>query len=313
MNQRSPTSCSPVIGRFAPSPTGSLHFGTLVAALGSYLSARRTGGHWLLRIEDLDRPRVVPGAAENILRLLEKIGLEWDGPVIYQSQRHDRYQDILSVLSAAGKLFACTCSRREILASAPHAGEEGPIYPGTCRRGCTGKRTDRALRLRVTDEIICFNDQVFGPQTQNLERQVGDFVLHRADGVFAYQLAVVVDDMDSGVTQVVRGADLLFSTARQIYLYRCLKAQPPVYAHLPLALGPDGEKLSKRHGRNGLVSLENSSIMLYQALDFLGQRPPGELITAPANKILTWAQDNFQLDKIMPANRVVDFFSAEFF
>ena len=235
----------PIIGRFAPSPTGPLHFGTLVAALGSYLLAKCSGGRWLLRIEDLDPPRVVPGAAETMLRLLEQLGFEWDGEIVYQSQRYARYQQILEQLDQDGRVFDCSCTRREILASAPHSGEEGPVYPGTCRGGARGKRSERAIRLRVANEDISYRDGVFGLQKQNLEEEVGDFILHRVDGLFAYQLAVVVDDIDTGITQVVRGADLLSSTPRQLYLYQCLNVAPPDYFHLPLAFGDNGKKLSK--------------------------------------------------------------------
>lgn len=290
--------CRPIVGRFAPSPTGPLHFGSLVAALGSYLFARRTSGHWLLRIEDLDPPRVIPGAADLQLRCLEQLGFEWDGKIVYQSQRLERYQQMLEQLAVQGRVFACSCSRREIIANAPHVGDEGPVYPGTCRQGAGGDRTGRALRLRVDDRPIAFRDGVFGPQTQNLQQAVGDFVLHRVDGVFAYQLAVVVDDIDAGITQVVRGADLLASTPRQIFLYRCLQQQVPAYFHLPLALGVDAEKLSKRHGRAAIITPENGPQALWHALDFLGQQPPVELRRAAAAEQLIWARSAFQPGKI---------------
>lgn len=270
--------------------------------------ARTSGGRWLLRIEDLDRPRVVAGAADAMLRLLDEIGFEWDGVVLYQSQRLGRYQAVLEQLRQQGELFSCSCSRSEILASAPHPDEEeGPIYPGTCRNGPRGNRPARAVRLRVRDEPITFTDRVFGEQQQNLERQVGDFVLHRADGVFAYQLAVVVDDIDSGVNQIVRGADLLFSTPRQIYLYRCLAAAPPDYLHLPLALGADNRKLSKRDGSSALVGSDNASAMLWRAFDFLGQSPPQELFGVSPVELLSWGLGNFQAHRIPVENRQVSF------
>ena len=297
----------PVVGRFAPSPTGPLHFGTLLAALGSYLFAKSSGGSWLLRIEDLDPPRVIPGSADAILTLLEQLGFEWDGEVVYQSCRYPRYQEILQQLRADQLVFDCSCTRREILASAPHPGEEGPVYPGTCRNGAFGERQERAVRLRVPDENISYCDGVFGPQQQNLEQEVGDFVLHRVDGLFAYQLAVVVDDIDAGVTQVVRGADLLSSTPRQIYLYRCLNAVSPEYFHLPLALGDNGKKLSKRNGSIGLVHIGNSSNMLWQALEFLGQSPPRELFHAAADELLRWGIKNFQVTTIPAENCPVRF------
>ena len=293
----------PVIGRFAPSPTGPLHFGSLVAALGSYLLARTNGGQWLLRIEDLDPPRTVPGAAEQMIGLLELLGFEWDGEILYQSRRTDRYAQVLQQLREQQQLFDCSCSRREILLSAPHPGEEGPVYSGLCRQGPVGSRTELATRLRVPDQIVYHHDRIFGPQQQQLQLEVGDFVLRRADGLFAYQLAVVVDDIDSGVTQVVRGADLLTSTARQIYLYQCLQQPPPDYYHLPLALGADQEKLSKRHGASGEVTAENGSLSLWNALLFLGQPVPATLQQAPARQLLDWALMHFSVERISTCPR----------
>lgn len=297
----------PVIGRFAPSPTGPLHFGTLLAALGSYLLAKCSGGRWLLRIEDLDPPRVIPGSADAMLGLLDQLGLEWDGEVVYQSNRYERYRQVLKELRGQGQVFDCSCTRREILASAPHPGEEGPVYPGTCRSGIRGSRSERAVRLRVRDETICYSDGVFGAQQQNLEKEVGDFVLHRADGLFAYQLAVVVDDIDAGITQVVRGADLLSSTPRQIYLYQCLDVVLPDYFHLPLAFGHNGQKLSKRNGDIGLVTIENGSNMLWWALEFLGQFPPEELFNSTPRELLCWGRENFQIAAIPTKERQIKF------
>ena len=296
-----------IIGRFAPSPTGPLHFGSLVAALGSYLAVRSAGGRWFLRIEDLDPPRVVAGAAEGIIRLLDELGFEWDGDIVWQSQRYDYYHDMLDQLRCAGWLFDCTCSRREILASAPHAGEEGPVYPGTCRGGPQKVNSQRAVRIRVPDEAICFCDGVQGVQQQNLQQQVGDFVLHRADGQFAYQLAVVADDIAAGVNQVVRGADLLFSTPRQIFLYHCFGQQVPCYYHLPLALGCNREKLSKRDGPAVLVTRDNGSVLLWQALEFLGQSPPCSLRCAAPAELLHWGQQFFSFEKVPVGNMTVDF------
>jgi len=300
-------SVPPVVGRFAPSPTGPLHFGTLLAALGSYLLAKCSGGSWLLRVEDLDPPRVVPGAADTMLSLLEQLGFEWDGEIVYQSQRFERYRQVLEQLRQQGRVFDCSCSRREILASAPHPGEEGPVYPGTCRNGVRGSRAERAVRLRVTDENIFYRDGVLGEQNQNLEKEVGDFVLHRVDGLFAYQLAVVVDDIDAGITQIVRGADLLSSTPRQIYLYRCLDVIPPNYFHLPLAFGDNDKKLSKRNGDIGLVTTENGSNMLWRALEFLGQSPPEELFNSTPDELFSWGKENFHAEKIPAENRQIKF------
>lgn len=298
---------SPVIGRFAPSPTGPLHFGTLLAALGSYLLAKCSGGGWVLRVEDLDPPRVVPGAADTMLRLLEQLGFEWDGEIIYQSQRYERYRQVLEQLRGDGRVFDCSCTRREILASAPHPGEEGPVYPGTCRNGICGGRAERAVRLRVADRDIQYRDGIFGEQSQNLEQAIGDFVLHRADGLFAYQLAVVVDDIDTGITQVVRGADLLSSTPRQIYLYQCLDVVVPDYFHLPLAFGDNGKKLSKRNGDIGLVTLENGACMLWRALEFLGQSPPKELFNSTPAELLSWGREYFQPATIPEEGRQIRF------
>lgn len=214
-------------GRFAPSPSGPLHFGSLVAALGSFLAARSRGGQWFVRIEDVDTPRSLPGAADHILRVLERFGLTWDGSVLYQSQRTDYYQAALEQLETVGLVYPCTCSRRDI---AQHLnGDSGElIYPGTCRNGTS--RTDRepALRIRTGIRPIRLIDGIQGVYQQCLESQVGDFVVRRTDGLFAYHLAVVVDDAEQAITHVMRGSDLLSSTPRQIYLQRCLGLPPPV-------------------------------------------------------------------------------------
>lgn len=280
-----------VTGRFAPSPTGPLHFGSLVAAVGSYCLARRTGGRWLLRMEDLDTPRVVPGAADQILRTLEACGFEWDGEIVWQSRRLARYREALEGLRQKGLVFACGCSRQEVVASAPHVGEEGPVYPGTCRNGLPSGKPSRSERLRVAGDQICFLDGVFGATEQDLVSAVGDFVLRRADGIYAYQLAVVVDDIDAGVNQVVRGADLLLSTPRQVYLYGCFGAPPPHYLHLPLALAPDGQKISKRHGAPA-ADPALLGAWLWSSLAFLGQSPPRELAASPRT-LLVWGAANF--------------------
>jgi len=295
-------SLGPGAGRFAPSPTGSLHPGTLVAALGSYLLARQAGLRWLLRIDDLDQPRVVTGAADEILRLLDLAGLHWDGTPLWQSRRGTRYAEALQQLKRDQLVYPCSCSRKDVLASAPHAGEDAPVYAGLCRaRAARGSRL--AWRLRVDQQVIQFRDQVFGEQVQSLADQVGDFVVMRADEVFTYQLATVVDDLDSGVTQVVRGADLLSSTPRQIYLYECLGKNAPDYAHLPLLLGADGQKFSKRHCLQTLVHRQNLTPMLLLALQVLGQNPPVELSSAPPPLVIEWALSQFEPLKIPTANQ----------
>jgi glutamyl-Q tRNA(Asp) synthetase len=240
------------IGRFAPSPTGPLHMGSLVAALASFLDARAHGGRWLVRIEDVDETRTVPGAAEAILRDLAACGMRADGEVVWQSRRTARYQAAFEKLGSHA--YPCGCSRREIADSRIAVAADGAaVYPGTCRRGIAPGKTARSLRLQVPDhgkaeETITFNDRWLGPITQHLATEVGDFVLKRADGFWAYQLAVVVDDAEQDVTHVVRGADLLDSTARQIYLQTLLGVPTPSYLHVPVVTNAAGEKLSKQTG-----------------------------------------------------------------
>ena len=226
-------------GRFAPSPTGPLHFGSLVAALGSCLEARSRGGNWFVRMEDVDQPRCRQEHADTILATLEACGFEWDGPVMVQSARSERYREILERLKAVGAVYPCGCTRSEI-ENAPSGIDGAPIYPGTCRAGLPHGKTTRAWRLRLEGEIT-FDDLVQGRQHQNLPRDVGDCVLLRADGLFAYQLAVVIDDADQGIDHVVRGADLIHSTARQIFLQRLLDLPTPQYAHLPVAVDAAGQ------------------------------------------------------------------------
>ncbi len=299
-----PTTVPQVVGRFAPSPTGPLHFGSLVSAVGSYCLARQGGGRWLLRMEDLDTPRVVPGAADKILNTLEILGLTWDGPVAWQSRRVELYRSALDELRGKGLVFACGCSRQDLQVSAPHAGEEGLIYPGTCRRGLPPGRQPRAERIRVPELAVGFCDGVFGAVDQCLADAVGDFVLRRADGIFAYQLAAVVDDAATGVNQVVRGADLLGSTPRQIFLHSCLGHPLPHYIHLPLALAQDGEKISKRHGAPEIDGTLEGGRIIRQTLDFLGQRVPLELQGAPAGELLHWGVTHFDLERVPQLSRV---------
>jgi len=267
------------VGRFAPSPTGPLHFGSLVAALASWLDARAAGGRWLVRIEDLDAPRTQPGALDDILRSLGRLGLEWDAAVAYQSRRLALYREALERLKK--KTYWCGCTRREIADSSLGLAADGAqIYPGTCRNGIAPGKALRALRLRTTGESILFTDRVQGPQEQVLERDVGDFVLYRADEQYAYQLAVVVDDAEQGVTDVVRGADLLDSTPRQIYLQRLLGYPAPRYLHVPAAVNAAGEKLSKQTGAPPIL---HGTDALRRALSFLGQRETEDLQQAVRN------------------------------
>ncbi|MCX7961803.1 MAG: tRNA glutamyl-Q(34) synthetase GluQRS [Burkholderiales bacterium] len=276
-----PERTRPYVGRFAPSPTGPLHFGSLVAAAASWLDARAAGGRWHVRIEDLDRARERPGAADTILRQLEALGLVWDGAVVRQSERLERYRAALAQLQACGAAYWCGCTRREIGDSAL-APEGASVYPGTCRAGLAAGRKPRAVRVRTAAEPIAFVDRVQGAFAESVERAVGDFVVYRADGVFAYQLAVVVDDAAQGVTDVVRGADLLDSTARQIHLQRLLELPRPRYLHVPVAVDAAGRKLAKRTGAPAAGADD-----LRAALAFLGHAPPRDV---GDRELLEWAR-----------------------
>ena len=265
------------VGRFAPSPTGALHAGSLVTALASWLDARAHGGQWLVRIEDVDTPRCVPGAAQTILQQLARCGLHSDAPVLWQSQRSAAYQQALDRLLAQNLAYPCGCSRKDVEAAhGPTGRHQAQTYPGTCRAGLQGKPA-RAWRLHVPalrraldlPEHTLWRDRRLGPQSQDVEQTVGDFVLKRADGLWAYQLAVVADDAAQGVTHVVRGQDLADNTARQILLQRALGAPTPHYLHTPLVLGTNGEKLSKQNGAQAL-DLSEPLVALNQAAGVLG-------------------------------------------
>lgn len=297
-------------GRFAPSPTGPLHFGSLIAAVASYLDAKSRGGEWLVRIEDLDPPRVVAGATDNIMRTLEACGMRCDGAVIHQSTRFDAYHAALHRLRRRGVIYPCACSRREIADSAL-AGIEGPAYPGTCRSGAAAGKTARALRIDTRGASTGFEDAVQGQVRQNLETDIGDFVLYRADHVFAYQLAVVVDDAGQGITDIVRGADLLHSTPRQIYLQQLLGYATPRYAHIPVAVNAAGEKLSKQ---THALAVDAGAPLpaLIAALRFLGHAPPRELScrsetrrTAAPSSLWDWAIANWRIERVPRASAIV--------
>jgi glutamyl-Q tRNA(Asp) synthetase len=286
----------PYRGRFAPSPTGPLHFGSLVAAVGSYLEAKTRGGEWLVRIEDLDPPRVVPGAGDDILRALDACGMHWDGTVVYQSVHSDAYHAALHELRQRRLIYFCACSRREIVDSGI-AGIEGYVYPGTCRAGLPSGKPARALRIDTRGACIEFDDALQGPIAQNVETAIGDFVLFRFDGVFAYQLAVVVDDAEQGITDVVRGADLLDSTPRQIYLQQQLGLPLLRYAHLPVAVDEHGEKLSKQTLAPPVDPLRPAPSLI-DALRFLGQQPPADLAAAGVDEIWRWALAHWQIGHV---------------
>ena len=332
-------------GRFAPSPTGPLHFGSLAAAVGSYLDARHHHGTWLVRMEDLDVPRCMPEAADDILRTLEAFGLHWDNnvgrampanlsgiarpAVLHQSQRTAAYEEALQHLQSINAVYPCCCTRREIADSALH-GIDGPVYPGTCRHGIPAGREGRAWRVRTDHSFlppcrgkarmgveqsgrgvstpsltlplqgggnIQFDDALQGRVVQHLENEIGDFVIKRADGLFAYQLAVVVDDAFQNITHIVRGADLLHSTPRQIYLQRLLGLNTPAYMHLPIAVNAQGEKLSKQTLAPAIAT-DDVVAMLIAVLEFLRQQPPAELRQGSVEEILGWAVGNWQPERL---------------
>lgn len=286
---------SAYVGRFAPSPTGPLHFGSLVAAVASYCDAKAHQGQWLLRIEDLDKPREVKGATHDIMQCLNAYGFVWDGEVIYQSQQTEHYAAALRQLQHW--VYPCTCTRKEIADSTTRQGIEGLIYPGTCLHHPIKPHAPMAWRVNTHHFADHFEDRIQGAIQQQLATDVGDFVLKRADGLFAYQLAVVVDDALQGVTHVVRGADLLYSTSRQRYLQSLLQLPNPSYAHIPLVVNAQGEKLSKQT-LAAAISSHDASLQLYNALVFLKQSPPSALATASLSDIWTWAIAHWQLHSL---------------
>jgi glutamyl-Q tRNA(Asp) synthetase len=283
-------------GRFAPSPTGPLHFGSLVAATGSYLQARTQNGEWYIRIEDIDIPRNVAGADNDILRTLELLGFEWDSEVSWQTRHLDDFEESLDILKEEGHCFSCSCSRSRLMETAIH-GRDGFIYPGTCRGKGITDTPDTSIRVRVDDRAIAFSDAIQGSFSNNIARDIGDFVIKRADGLFAYQLAVVVDDAKQGITEVVRGTDLLGSTSRQIYLQQLLHLITPEYMHLPVAVNRQGQKLSKQTGASA-INHEQPGTELFRALTFLGQSPPAELVLAEPAEIWQWAFENWDIKRI---------------
>lgn len=294
------------VGRFAPSPTGALHTGSLVAAVGSWLMARSRGGRWLLRIDDLDTPRRAPGMADDIMRTLERFALVWDGEAASQSRHSEAYEQAFAELAERGVVYPCGCSRKDIAraASAPHPEDDCFLYPGSCRDGMRDGAVTRSWRVRVTDEEVSFEDLRRGRVSQRLCSRCGDFVIRRGDGGFAYQLAVVLDDYVTGVNQVVRGDDLLPSTPRQIYLQQLLGLPRPEYCHLPLVTGAGGAKLSKR---DNLVSHQlgfvrgKEGVLLHGVLRFLGQEPPRALTYASCEEILQWGARHFDANRIPTA------------
>ena len=278
------------IGRFAPTPSGYLHFGSLVAAVASYLDARSVGGKWLVRMEDLDPPREMPGAQAAILETLERYGFEWDGPVERQSDRHAAYSAQVEQWLRSGLAYACTCSRKQL------EGSNG-IYPGTCRDAQHDWHGDVAIRIRVPELDYRFTDRLQGEFHQHLGREVGDFIICRRDGLFAYQLAVVLDDAWQGVTDIVRGADLLDNTPRQLYLQELLGIAAPRYLHVPLIIQPDGHKLGKSY-RSPPLEAEQAAPLLVRALKALGQNPPAGLAQSAPGDVLTWGIRHWNAEAI---------------
>jgi len=281
------------VGRFAPSPTGPLHFGSLLAAVASYLQARTQNGQWLLRVEDIDPPREPPGSDRLILAALEQYGFEWDGPVTYQSANTSRHEELLQDLIKAGHAYPCSCSRRDLANFSQ--GALGTIYPGTCRAAC--RETDVSYRLRTTDVVVEYHDALQGLQQQRLESESGDFVIKRRDGLIAYHLAVVVDDFDQGITEIVRGIDLLETTPRHIFLQRCLDFSTPSYVHIPVVKNAAGQKLSKLTGA-AAISSKRTNQTLVAALQALRQRPPESLAESALDDIWNWAMKNWNISTL---------------
>jgi len=290
-------------GRFAPSPTGPLHFGSLIAATGSYLQAKHQHGEWLLRIDDIDPPREQKGATDDILRTLEDFGFEWDSEVLYQSSRLQRYQEAVNYLVEQQRAYPCSCSRKSILKKTGQTTGE-TLYPGFCRNGPLETLLEYSYRLRCNNNPIEFDDAIQGKQSFNLENYNGDFVLQRRDHYFSYQLASGIDDAEQKITEVVRGADLLNSTPCQLHVQQALNLPSPQYCHLPIATNTDGQKLSKQSHAKPIDS-KDSVILLYKTLKFLGQMPPIYLIKSDQKELWSWAKTHWRLDlvpKINPRN-----------
>lgn len=285
-----------VIGRFAPSPTGPLHFGSLIAAVASYVDARAAGGQWRLRIDDVDRTRCQPGADAMIRATLEDFGLQWDGPVQTQDARRSRYEAVLETLIARGQAYPCGCTRREV-AALGREGHAGMIYPGTCRHGLPAGREARSWRFRTEAGRLMLHDRLGAPIAINVHEDIGDFILRRGDGLHAYHLAMVIDDADLGVTDVVRGGDLWAATAPQVALQQALGLPTPRYLHLPIARDTGGRKLSKTNGAPP-IDRRRPAPALRAALLFLGQSPPEALETATPSEILAWATAHWCIQRI---------------
>jgi len=287
-------------GRFAPSPTGPLHFGSLIAAVGSYLQAKHQQGEWLIRIDDIDPPREQKGAAANILTTLEGFGFEWDSDVLYQSNKLQRYQEAVNDLIKQQLAYPCSCSKKSILKKTGQT-EGEVVYPGFCRDKPLEKSSEYSIRLRCSSEQINFDDTIQGKLAINLEKLKGDFVIQRRDHHFAYQLATGIDDAEQGITEVVRGADLLNCTACQLHVQHMLNLPHPHYCHLPVALNDAGQKLSKQSHATPIMT-KNSVVLLYKALKFLGQKPPAHHIKGNQEELWSWAKTHWRLDLVPKIN-----------
>lgn len=282
-------------GRFAPTPSGPLHMGSLFTALASYVQARAQTGRWLIRIDDLDTPRNVVGADSVILRQLESHGLEWDETPRYQTQHTEEYREALHVLRQQRLLYPCNCTRAELVLNSI-MGPDGPVYAGTCRNKAVSDEK-HSLRLRVANDELGFVDLLLGPQTRNLPREIGDFVVQRSDGIIGYQLACAVDEARQGITEVIRGSDLLDSTFRQLHVQNLLKLPHARYGHLPLLVWPNGKKLSKQNHADP-IDASGASQNLLQCLRTLGQSPPADLSGAPPRELLVWATRHWRTKDI---------------
>lgn len=295
---RSTTSSKPTYrGRFAPSPTGPLHLGSLCTALASFLQAKSQKGEWHLRIDDVDPFRTVAGSSDRILRTLEAFGLHWDGPVLYQSERLEAYRAALDRLDSRRLLYVCACSRKD-LATLSEGNTEMPIYPGLCRnKNLKPSASPYALRVKTENSSVTFEDRLQGMVTQHLAKDVGDFIVYRRDRVYAYHLATVLDDDEQGITEVVRGVDLLDSTPRQIYLQRLLGLSTPTYAHVPVLVDRAGFKLSKQTHADPVDGQHPSSILL-DLLTLLKQNPPRDLQSAETAEIMNWAVEHWDISRL---------------
>ncbi len=301
-------------GRFAPTPSGPLHFGSLTTAVASYLQAKSQQGEWLVRIDDVDPPRIAEGAIDSILQCLEKYGLIWDGSVFYQSKRNSAYQTALDSLIELDLLYPCACSRKDILevttpinvkVNATHRSANNPsVYPGICRNGVQQGKKANTLRIKTDNSLIEFNDLFFGKSIQNVQTEVGDFLIQRVGGYFAYHLAVAVDDDFQGITEIIRGRDLMDSTHRQIYLQKLLKLNTPRYGHLPLVIDENGYKMSKQN-YNEIDVLNSEPVdTLHKALLFLGQHPPSEILDGDLSSLWKWAITHWQPKNIPKSDQI---------